>query len=49
MKVITPYSEIVAMEDEETILRQIEAAGRTCYKSEGKITKKSAVPFIKKF
>lgn len=48
MKIIAPYSEIIAMDDESSILQRIESAGRTCYKSEDKITAESAIPFVKK-
>jgi thymidylate synthase (FAD) len=36
------------MEDGPEILRRIEAAGRTCYKSEEKITADSATPFVER-
>lgn len=32
----------------KAILRQIEACGRVCYKSEGRITENSSVPFVQK-
>lgn len=48
MKIIAPYSEIIAMDDESSILQRIESAGRTCYKSEDKITAESAIPFVKR-
>lgn len=48
MKVISPSFEILAMEDAETILKRIEAAGRTCYKSEDKITPVSAEAFVRR-
>jgi thymidylate synthase (FAD) len=35
------------MQDGASILKQIETAGRTCYKSENKITADSAVEFVK--
>ena len=47
MKVIYPSAKIVSMDDAETILKRIESAGRTCYKSEDKITKDSASSFVK--
>ena len=37
MQVIDPYAEIMNMPDAEFILRHIEKAARTCYKSEDKI------------
>lgn len=47
MKVIAPSFEIIALENGADILKKIEAAGRTCYKSEGKITKDSASAFVR--
>lgn len=37
MKLIKPYYEIITPINGEEILKQIELAARTCYKSEGKI------------
>lgn len=48
MKVISPSFEILYMPDGEFILKQIELAGRTCYKSEDKITADSAQMFVKR-
>jgi thymidylate synthase (FAD) len=49
MKIIPPSAHIIAgMEDGPEILRRIEAAGRTCYKSEEKITADSATPFVER-
>ena len=50
MKIIAPsYTmETPLGEYRNIILKTIEAAGRTCYKSEGKITCDSAGPFVKK-
>lgn len=48
MKVIKPYCEIVNMPIGGDVLRRIEEAGRTCYKSEDKITDVSAEEFVKK-
>lgn len=48
MKVIKPYYEIVNMPKGSDVLRRIEEAGRTCYKSEGKITDASAEEFVRK-
>lgn len=45
MKIIKPYYEIEQV-DGEQILRKIEAAGRTCYKTEDKITPTSAREFV---
>ncbi|MDR1856504.1 MAG: FAD-dependent thymidylate synthase [Desulfovibrio sp.] len=46
MKIIAPSSEILAMDDGEELLRRIEVAGRVCYKSEDRITRDSAAPFV---
>lgn len=48
MKIIEPYFVIEDEIDGKEILRKIEKAGRTCYKSEGKITEESAKSFVKK-
>lgn len=48
MKLIKPYYEILTPIDGDRILKSIEAAGRTCYKSENKITPVSAIIFIKR-
>ena len=47
MKVIKPYYEILNPIDGNAILKQIELAGRVCYKSEEKITDDSAPKFVK--
>lgn len=47
MKVIKPYYEIRSGVETDQILKNIERAGRTCYKSEDKITDESAPKFIK--
>ncbi|MEZ4527009.1 MAG: FAD-dependent thymidylate synthase [Desulfobacterales bacterium] len=47
MKIIPPSHEILFMPDGETILKNIEIAGRTCYKSEDRITGDSAAGFVK--
>lgn len=47
MKTIKPYYEILSSIDSETMLKNIELAGRTCYKSEDKITPDSASKFVK--
>jgi thymidylate synthase (FAD) len=46
MKVIEPSYEIMNPLDRAVILQSIEIAGRTCYKSEDKITEKSASAFV---
>ncbi len=47
MKLIKPSYEILSDIDSEIILKNIEFAGRTCYKSEEKITEESAKDFVK--
>lgn len=47
MKIIKAGYEILGHVNGEDVLRQIEVAGRTCYKSEDKITTDSAVKFVK--
>ena len=46
MKIIKPYYEIIDPIDGEAILRKIELCGRTCYKSEDRITEDSARKFV---
>lgn len=48
MKLIKPYCEILSDIDSDKILKAIEVAGRTCYKSEDKITSDSAKEFVRK-
>lgn len=48
MKVISPSYEILSMPEGESILKQIELAGRTCYKSEDQITVDSANGFVQR-
>jgi len=49
MKLIKPNFEIIPQEKgTEGIYKQIELAGRTCYKSEDKITKTSSKKFVEK-
>ena len=49
MKIIKPSHEILTTQEEINILKKrIEVAGRTCYKSENKITDDSADEFINK-
>lgn len=47
MKVIKPYYEILTPINGMQILKQIEMAGRVCYKSEDKISDDSAPKFVK--
>jgi len=46
MKIIKPSHEILFMPDGNAILKLIECAGRTCYKSEDRITEDSAKKFV---
>lgn len=47
MRLIKPYSEIwEQLAGPEGVYKQIERAGRVCYKSEDKITEDSAKPFV---
>nr|DAG69018.1 MAG TPA: Thymidylate synthase complementing protein [Caudoviricetes sp.] len=46
MKIIEPSVELINAPDYKTLLTTIEAAGRTCYKSEDKITDGSAEKFV---
>lgn len=43
-----PSHEIIFMPDEKLALKHIELAGRTCYKSEDRITDNSSSSFVKK-
>lgn len=47
MRVIQPYFIIESNVDGDYIMKQIELAGRTAYKSEDKITSNSATDFVK--
>lgn len=47
MKIINPSVELISGIDGNEILKIIELAGRTCYKSEDKITEESAKNFVK--
>lgn len=47
MRIIKPSYEIMTPVNREEILKTIEIAGRTCYKSEDKITEDSASKFVK--
>lgn len=46
MKLVKASYEILSKIDREEILKAIEVAGRTCYKSEDKITEESAGKFV---
>lgn len=46
MKIIKPSFQIITPIDPEQILKTIEAVGRTCYKSEDKITEDSCRSFV---
>jgi thymidylate synthase (FAD) len=46
MRVITPSHEILALPDTDSLLSLLERAGRTCYKSEDKISEGSARDFV---
>jgi thymidylate synthase (FAD) len=48
MKIINPSHEILYMPEPSEILQHIERAGRTCYKSEDKITDDSAKGFVER-
>lgn len=47
MKIIPPSHEILFFPDGEAVLENLELAGRTCYKSENRITGDSARKFLK--
>jgi len=46
MKIIDPSYEIMFIPEIKELLKRIELAGRTCYKSEDKISEKSARAFV---
>ena len=46
MNLIRPYTKILTPIDRSTVLPMLERAGRTCYKSEDKITDESASKFV---
>lgn len=48
MKIIEPSYQIIDPENRMPPTRKIELVGRSCYKSEDKITDTSAVPFVKR-
>lgn len=47
MKIIEPEVELINAPDYATLLSTVEQAGRTCYKSESKITEDSAEKFVR--
>lgn len=47
MKIVEPSVELINAPNYKTLLTTIEAAGRTCYKSEDKITDGSAEKFVR--
>ncbi|NLH97225.1 MAG: FAD-dependent thymidylate synthase [Clostridiaceae bacterium] len=47
MKIIKPHFEILTRVDGMEVLKMLELAGRTCYKSEDRITDISAVDFVR--
>lgn len=46
MKIIKPSFQIITPIDSDQILKTIETVGRTCYKSEDKITDDSCKSFV---
>ncbi len=48
MIIVDPSYEIQDTLDQASLVVRLEACGRICYKSEGLITEKSAMPFVKK-
>lgn len=48
MKIVEPSFEILHMADGEEVLRLLELAARTCYKSEDKIEQGTAAPFLRR-
>jgi thymidylate synthase (FAD) len=48
MKIISPFVSLLDIPSAEKILKLLEIAGRTCYKSEDKIQEGSAEPFVRK-
>src|SRR3990170_5988159 len=48
MKIIKPSIEVLDILDQVAILKRLELVGRTCYKSEDKITDDSCIEFVKK-
>ena len=47
MQVVSPSFSIMSMPDGDEVLGHIEAAGRTCYKSEDKMTPDSGAKFVR--
>lgn len=47
MKIIKPYVLLLNPPSYGELLSRVEVAGRTCYKSEGKITETSGEPFVR--
>ncbi|WP_461209142.1 FAD-dependent thymidylate synthase [Desulfocurvus sp. DL9XJH121] len=47
MQIVRPSFSIMSMPDGDVVVAHIEAAGRTCYKSEDKITPESGLKFVK--
>ena len=48
MKIIPPSHRILALPDKAAVLKMLERIGRTCYKSEDKMTPDSARDFVKR-
>jgi len=48
MFVVDPFYEIQDELDQASLVIRLEACGRICYKSEEKINRDSALPFVKK-
>ena len=46
MKIVAPSVTFINAPDRQDLYKQIELAGRTCYKSEDKITETSAQGFV---
>ena len=47
MNIVSPSFEVITPIDGMEILKTLEAVGRTCYKSEDKITDDSCIKFVK--
>ena len=48
MRIVKPSIEVLDILDQTTVLKRLELVGRTCYKSEDKITDTSCVEFVRK-
>ncbi len=48
MRVVDPYFEVLDNLDQQSLAVRIEFCGRICYKSEDKIDRESALPFVSK-